>query len=593
MSLTLSLKTALSGLQLSQAAMSATSNNVSNANTPGYTRKSVEPIARTVAGAGAGVQLGELRRSVDERLIREVREANAMLGTYTIKAGYMDRVQNLFGKPGDNSSIANRIDEFAAAVAGLSSTPESATERINMINEAQKVAQQLNDMSEAVQRMRLDADAEINQAVGVINEQLETIVRLNAEIAQIKGQGQPAVELEDERDNALDTISEYMEINYFQRSTGEIVVYTPEGTVLADSVAKTFTYNPAAVMSPTISYGAGISGINAGAIDLTDRIEEGRLAGLIAMRDTELPELQAELDRLTEQLRDQINAIHNQGTGNPAANTLNGQRTFGDITVDNIVVDEPVRFTVVDADGRTVTSALMPADTYSAEEVQDWVNANLPGATATVSNGNGLQITATDPTHGIALVDSPNQSISDGTVTVESLSHYFGLNDFFVTNGNVTGDAITGISQILEVRSDIASDPHLISRGRLDINAATAGDIAIAAGDNSIITALAEKFDEELLIPASGGLPQSRTTLSGYGADILANAAMEASSASTKQSFQNTLSQEMEFRRSGVSGVNVDEEMANLILYQNAYSASARVIDVARQMFDTLESIMR
>lgn len=593
MSLTISLMTALSGLQLNQAAMTSTSNNVANANTPGYTRKSVEPTARVVSGVGAGVQLGELRRSVDERLIREIREANAMLGTYDIKGGYLDRVQNLFGKPADNSSIANRIDQLGAAVAGLSTTPESATERINMINEAQKVAQQLNDMSEAIQEMRLDADVEISQAIGVINEQLEAIARLNGEISQVKAMGQPAVELEDQRDIAIDTISQYMEINYFQRSTGEIVVYTPEGTILADSVAQTLTRNPAAVMSPTVTYGAGIDGINIGPIDLTNRIDEGRIAGLVAMRDTELPEMQAELDRLTEQLRDQLNAIHNQGSGHPAANTLNGQRTFADITVDNIVVDEPVRFSVVDADGVTVNTALMPADTYSAEEVQDWVNANLPGATATVSNGNGLQITATNPDHGIAMVDSPNQSVTDGTVTVESLSHYFGLNDFFVTPGNVTGDATTGISQMLEVRSDIVDEPHLISRGRLDINATAAGDVAIAAGDNAIITALAEKFDEELPIQAAGGLPLSRTTLAGYGADILANAAMEANSATTQQSFQRTLNAEMEFRRSAVSGVNIDEEMANLVLYQNAYSASARVIDVARQMFDTLDGIVR
>ena len=68
---------------------------------------------------------------------------------------------------------------------------------------------------------------------------------------------------------------------------------------------------------------------------------------------------------------------------------------------------------------------------------------------------------------------------------------------------------------------------------------------------------------------------------------------MEANSATTQQSFQRTLNAEMEYRRSAVSGVNIDEEMANLVLYQNAYSASARVIDVARQMFDTLDGIVR
>ncbi len=593
MSLTVSLRTALSGLQINQAAMTTTSNNVANANTPGYSRKMVEPSSRTVAGQGVGVELGSLRRAVDERLVREIREANAMLGSFDVKGTYLDRVQDLFGKPADNSSIANRIDSLGAAVASLSVTPESETDRIAMINAAEIVAQQLNDMSDALQDLRLEADAEIARSVDVINEQLQNIVRLNAEISQMTGLGQPTVELEDQRDRAIDTISEHMEINYFKRGTGEIVVYTPDGTVLADNAAKTLTHNAAAAIGPGVTYGSGIDGIDVGSVDLTPMLENGRIAGLIDMRDSELPGLQAELDRMTELLRDQVNGLHNQGSGLPPANSLSGQRSFADITVDNIVVGQPVRFSVVDSEGVTVSTAQLPADTYSAEEVRDWINANLAGATATVSNGNGLEITATGAANGIAIADSPNQSVTDGTVTTQSLSHYFGLNDFFVTPGNVTGDAITGLSQMLQVRGDIASNPQLISRGRLDVNAAAPGDTALSAGDNTVITALAEKFDEELLVQPAGNLPLTRTTLSGYGADILSNASMEANAASANKSFQENLSQEMAYRRSAVSGVNIDEEMGNLVLYQNAYSASARVLDTARRMFETLESIMR
>jgi flagellar hook-associated protein 1 FlgK len=601
MSLTISLRTALSGLQLNQGAITTTSNNVANANTEGYTRKRIEPVARTIVGIGAGVELGELRRTVDDRLVREIRENRSLLGTMDVKGSYLDRIQDLFGKPADNSSVANRIDALGAAIANLSVTPESETARIDLLNEAERVAQQLRDMSAEVQDLRLEADQEIARAVAVINDQLEAVVRLNAQIGQLKGKGEPTVELEDQRDRAIDTISQYMEINYFERSTGEVVVYTPDGLVLADNSAKELQHDAASVLGPTVAYGSGITGIMVGASDLTNRIDQGEVAGLVQLRDTDLPALQAELDRLTQVLGDEINAVHNRGTGLPAANALEGTRTFADITVDNIVVASDVTFSTLDAGGVVQTTATLPADTYSAEEIRDWLNANLAGVTATVANGTGLTVDATNAAHGVAVADAAGQSVTDGTRTTDSLSHYLGLNDFFVAPNhglNAAGtdpadpNDLIGLSSVVRVRSDIVDTQQLLSRGALSPTAAV-GEVGVSAGDNAVVTELAELFDRELQVPAAGNLPLTLTTLSGYGADILSNAAMEANNAADNKAFQETLSEELDYRRSAVSGVNIDEEMANLILFQNAYSASARVIDVTRRMFDTLESIAR
>jgi flagellar hook-associated protein 1 FlgK len=606
MSLGLSLQTALSGLQINQAALSTTSNNVANANTPGYTRKQVEPVTRTLVGKGVGVELGALSRAVDERLIREIREANSTLGTVSVKGSYLDRIQDLFGKPADNSSLANRLDQLGAAMANLSVTPESETERLNLINEAQRVSQQLRDMSSEMQDLRLEADQEIAQAVSVINEQLQAIARLNGEISQLQGMNQPTAELEDQRDRAIDKISQYMEISYFTRTTGETVLYTADGTVLADNVAKSLSHNAASTMGPLVTYGGGgIDSIDVGTVDLTPLLQEGELAGLIQLRDTELPNMQSELDRMTQMLRDQVNAIHNRGTGLPASNTLTGQRAFAAPATDSVTLTADVQFSVIDGDGVVQATHTLAAGTYSINALMADVNGGLGGAaTMSITAEGTVEFDAANAAHGVALADTGDigdQDITfdDGTPTAYAdtgLSHFLGLNDFFTTGSTVfdpnPATLQTGVAQTLQVRSDIAARPELISRGQLSTTAAV-GEVGIGAGDNRVITQLAEMFDNELEVPAAGSLSVSRTTLSGYGADILSNAAIKADVTADNKAFRETLSQELDYRRSSVSGVNIDEEMANLVLYQNAYTASARVMDTTRQMFETLEALLR
>jgi flagellar hook-associated protein 1 FlgK len=609
MSLTVSLRTALSGLQLNQAAMTTTSNNVANANTEGYTRKQIEPSSRVVAGAGAGVELGELRRSVDERLVREIRGGASTLGTLEVKSSYLDRIQDMFGKPADDSALSHRIDALGTNFVNLSVTPESETDRIALINEAQRVAQQLRDMAAEIQDLRLEADQEVARAVTEVNTNLESVARLNQEIGTLKAQGAPTAELQDQRDRAIDTISEYMEINYFERSSGEVVVYTPDGMILADNYFKTLEHDAASTMSHTVTHGGGsIDDISIGADDLTPQFLsgtfDGRIAGLVQLRDSELPALQADLDRMTQVLRDQINAIHNRGTSMPAPGQMTGTRTFPDPATDAITLSSDVELRLLNADGTVHAAGTLTAGAYTPNTLQAALDTAL-GADGTASVVDGaIRLSSAD--YGIALADAGAQTVTldegnDGvdveTFANTSLSHFLGLNDFFVTQGNVPGDDITGIASLMAVRDaageSLIDNPRLISAGAMD-TAAAVGDPAVTPGNNAIATELAELFDAELEIPASGGnLAVTGTTLSGYAADILSHQAMETSAASRDRDFQTALAEQLDYRRSAVSGVNIDEEMANLVLFQNAYSASARVIDTARRMFETLEGIMR
>ena len=146
------------------------------------------------------------------------------------------------------------------------------------------------------------------------------------------------------------------------------------------------------------------------------------------------------------------------------------------------------------------------------------------------------------------------------------------------------------------IRDDLVSNPALLSRGVLDSTTSptpVAGDPAIAHGDASTAVAMADKFLDELSFAATGGLPQITASFAGYAAEILSASAVAASVAQDTAAFRSTLSEELSYRAQEVSGVNIDEELRNLVLYENAFAATARIIQVVDELFEQLVSIGR
>jgi flagellar hook-associated protein 1 FlgK len=261
-----------------------------------------------------------------------------------------------------------------------------------------------------------------------------------------------------------------------------------------------------------------------------------------------------------------------------------------------VTLTSDVRIAVLDDEGLMVDSYDLPAGTYTVDQVRDAINANLgASATATTAAAGPLAISANAAPNGIAIVDLGAQTVTDGTNTISGFSNYFGLNDFFTTPGNVQGDAITGVAQLLQVRDDLAVDPSRLSRGQLSDAAVApvAGTAGVAFTDNRVALALGRKFDESLTIAAAGGLAGTSATLGGYGAEIVSNAARISANNSADYDYQSGLHQQLSQQHKSLSGVNIDEEMANLVVFQNAYAASARVITTAQAMFDVLSNIIR
>ncbi|MHA1158702.1 MAG: flagellar hook-associated protein FlgK, partial [Alphaproteobacteria bacterium] len=390
MSLTVSLQNALSGLQTNEAMIQVIANNVTNANTEGYTRKITQPVSVIVAGDGRGVEPGTLDRVVDERLLADMRTTLAALGDASAQDFYYTRILDQFGTLSNNANLGAMITDLATAMQNLAASPDSSAQRTEVVTAALALVRQLNDMSVEIQTLRFDADRDIDVKIDVINTELEKIADLNAQIQSAQALGNSAPELKDLRDQALNKLSELVDIRYFRRTSGEIVVTLPNGQVLADKVAYPLNHTPAGALSPDITYaGGGIGPIMSRGIDITASIKSGEIHGMIEARDTILPNLQSEIDNLTRMLRDEVNALHNSGTSRPAPNTLTGTRDFAQPTTDTITLSAAVRIAAVDANGNFVAFYDLAAGTYSVKQIETLINTNLNGYATASTGTNG------------------------------------------------------------------------------------------------------------------------------------------------------------------------------------------------------------
>ncbi len=584
MSLSLSLQNALSSLTYTQSALQVTSNNVANSTTDGYSRKSVVAVSQILNSKGAGVLTSGLTRLVDENLIRDLRTQASDYGYLDVRTQFLKIMQDMFGSLTADSSLSASLTELSNNVEALATFPEDSALRQTLLSSATAVTRQLNEMSDTIQTQRAEADNQIAEAVTDLNAQLARVKDLNDRIARATALNQSTAELEDARDLAISDVADLVDISTFKRNTGEIIVMTKSGRVLVDSFAATVAHIPVSGVDASIAYPATINPLTVDGIDVTTEIKGGRIGALIDIRDTTLPNLQAELNTLATQLRDQVNAVHNDGVGFPAPNTLTGTTTVagGDAFAGTGIV----RLAVVDANGNAVAAPLdlNLAGLADVTAVVNAINASPLNGDITASIVAGkLVISADNANNSVAI----NEGTSSVGASNRGFSHYFGLNDFFI------GDSSISLARNIAVRADIVSNPNLISRGELSEAVLGAGSTAITAGGNAVITRLAAAFTSDFTYAASGQLPPGSVRFNEYATMILAENANATARSEDARAFRNTVLNDVKFRAQSVSGVNVDEEMANLVILQNQFAAASRVIAVTAELMDILTQLGR
>ncbi len=303
---------ALTGLNVNQQALSVLSQNIANANTPGYSKQVVNQQAIYINGQGEGVSVQDVTRKVDDYLTQAVQQQNSTTGETGVLTNYNSRIQLLMGQPGSQNSIDSYVDSFFNSVQSLAQTPQDTTLQQGVVSSGVTLASQVQQLAEGLQNLQLQADQDITSAVTAVNNDLKTLAQLNVTISNSTALGQSTADLDDQRDSVLNDIAQYMNIQTFTRDNGAINVTTGNGvTALLDDNVYQLNYTPATSAGVLQQRRAAVahdrqpprrqrqSGrarrytlVSGGTpSQVTSPITGGKIAGLLDMRDQQIPDM--------------------------------------------------------------------------------------------------------------------------------------------------------------------------------------------------------------------------------------------------------------------------------------------------------------
>lgn len=624
MSLNAVLSNALSGLSVAQNALAVTANNVANVNTEGYSRQVAQQEAVMLDGRGAGARALPTTRAVDELLAGREREQAGRVGRSDVLDGLHAQIQErLFGAPGDaGRGLAARLTALAAAAESLANGPQEAGLAAGFLGAADDLAREIRAAGQEVQALRKEMDARVGGTISAVNAALRDLADLNR--ALLRNGAMP--DLLDRRDRMIAGLAEQLDLSVAFGEKGTVTLYAGGGLPLLDGGPRQLVYAPAATVDAVTSFGA-IRVFDADEIDsgtgqplpgavgptlvsggvraelspelLADAVPDsaqrivsplrsGRLQGLLEARDSVLPDLADELGELAEAARFALNAAHNSANARPPPGELLGTRA--DTGAFAAAARSGTGYVAVIDRATGAVAATIAVDVGGAPDAAGLAAELAAGlgtyGTAGLAADGRLEIRAANGyalalSEGDSSITAPDEA---GHARPQGLAHFFGLNDLLVQGDGGPTD--------LRLHADLAADSSRLARARLDVEPGPPPTGRLGgAGDNRGAQALAAAFEATTATVARGALPGGPFRLADYAAELVAVHAVAAERAGDAAASSRALAEDLAARRSAVSGVSLDEELSRLILFQEAYSVSARVLAITDQLFDELLAV--
>ena len=568
--------------------------NISNVNTEGYSKQSAVQEAKRPAPFGGvllgrGVDTTQITRSSDQIIENRVFAETSDLHSYESMSNYMIALEAMFNENSD-TSLSNLIGDFWNRWHDIANNPSGTAERVALYEHSKLLANGLKDLDADLEQMDTDLTKAIEAGVERINEITREIGNLNNEIAGMEVDAS-ANDLRDQRNVLCAELSEYIDTKIFEQSNGSFSIVSARGVVLVDGKDG---YDLQLDGKDVEYVGSG-----GNLVDITDEVTKGKLGGFLEMRDEVVAEYKENLTALTSDLIWAVNGQHSQGVGlklfQPGESVTGTYTTSGDlgdldygavdpITGDGYYVDYSGTFNlwIGDSNGENLNS--VPIDlgfgagideNSNLEALRDSINdqidltAYADDVTASVS-GDALVLTA-DGTHTFGFSDDTSNLLSA-----------LGINTFFA--GSTAGS--------IDVNSTLASSKDYIAAAQID---SSTGEFA--TGDNTNALAIADlqyasreitehSYNRDPDIGNTSGTV--RGTIEEYYHSLVGALGIKASSVERSVSFSKTMLHELETMKESISSVSLDEEMTQLMQYQHAYAAAAKLLSTSDEMLQTL-----
>ncbi len=617
----------ISGLVTAQRQLSTTSHNIANVNTEGFTRQRTDLTALPAQGSGglflgSGVQVQEVSRIADQFLVKQLQSANANEAKASSYAAFASRVDNLIG----DGSLTSSLESFFAAIQDVNGNPASISAREVLLNSAQTFASRFSDFEARLSATARDLNGQIQGAVDRINSLSEAIADINGDIVQAlgSGQGEQPNDLLDQRERLVSDLSSLVGVNTVVQDDGALNVFIGSGQLI---VAAATALPLVTVPNPldTTRLEVATSGGGASSI-VSPLITNGELGAAFEFRADMLDPTRNAIGRLAAAVTISFNEQHREGFD---LNDNFGLDVFA-LGTPQVNADPANTGSVTLALDTTDVASLTAADYRLSHDGVDFTLLNLEsGATQTLSgagpfNVDGLTITVSSPpAAGDVYLLQPTRAIARNMSVSVSNPREFALARPNRTSASLSNIGAAEISAptVLDI-----TDPSLLTPTQIVFNDPpstfqfggvgplipyTSGADIDLNGWRVQISGVPEPGDTFTVAANVGGagdngnglllgelqltkiIDGSTATYQDAYSQLVGKVGAKTQQQQLSRDALQVLQVNAQASRDSLSAVNLDEEAASLLRFQQAYTAAAQVISIANETFDSLLAAVR
>lgn len=616
-------------LLANQVALQTAGHNISNANTVGYSRQ----VARlaTVEGQfsgggfiGKGVDVVAIERVFDAYLTRQAALSKSVSAQDVARAQKLLQLEDVFGT--GKTGLGASINEMLNAFTDVASAPTDLTARTVVLTRASETATRFNDAATQLANLQSGLTDELENSVAAINTLTAGIADVNSQIQQAQGSGQAPNDLLDKRDKLVNDLNQYIQTTSLENNDGTVSIFAAQSQPIVlgtRAVQMSMQANP---LDPTRSQLTVVNGNSTVALR-EDMLGGGSISGLLRFQNEDLVEAANLLGRMAVSITTVVNAQHQLGVdldGQPGGNLfstaampngIGAAANTGTAGVGVRVASPSTAPSLQASDYRVVFTS---PTTFTVERLSDNTFPALDAGPPPTVDGLALDITGTAATGDIFLL-RPFSAAASGIHTVFASPRALAVaspvqasmgatNTGGLAVANLRANAvpvpadvtITFVTGTSYTRSDLPGTFTYSPGNAITHSGGTPPDWTLKlsgapqAGDTVKVGAINPAF-----APLDAGNAQAlmglrdlklfdQAPLSDGYASLISQVGVRTQSAQYAAEVSQSIADSLETQRTGVSGVNLDEEAAKLIQYQQAYQASAKMIQIAQSIFDSL-----
>ena len=633
------LTTAVSGLEAFQQALAVTGNNIANASTPGYTRQQINlspSFAQNLGSGyvGSGVNVDGVSRILDQFANAQLQTANQSVSQQDAYVSVAQQIDSVLGS--SSNGIASALTSFFNSVQTLSTNPSSATLRQSVLAQAQSLAQSITQTGNSLASLRKTITGQVVSTVNQVNSLVTNIAALNSQIAQTAGQGpnQSPNSLLDQRDQLVSQLGQLVGIRTNTELNGTIDVYVASGQALVvgtQTTALSTQPNNYDASQLDIYYGTGSAAQN-----ISGQISGGSLSGYLQAGAQVLTPALSGLGLVATAIATGVNSQQAQGltVGNTvganlfsvpaptvtaaASNTDAGTygsitaavSNIGNLTQTNYVLKyDGTNWTATDAQSGAPVAVTFTAGVPATIKVPSGTNQELtltlPSGTPATGDTFLIQPTAAAATGFSVALSDPNGIAAAGLPVAAAATTNTGSGTISVTPPAVASSVATTATKI--TFTSATQYTVTVGSGAPGAPQTYAAGSAITANGWTFAIAGAPASGDTFTIPAANGagtdnrnalalaglqnqglLTGGTTSVTTAYSTLVGQIGTQTKTATTAQTALQAVATQAAQRQQNISGVNLDEEGAKLVQWQQAYAAAGKVISVAASLFQTL-----